>query len=308
MLSAARKLAIRFQTSDFVTAAFYSVLTKRKLGKEMHSKPTAYDYPEFSVEALPANVDNFMYIVVDKSSKDAVVVDPVMPEIVLKRLGEMGVNVIGVLTTHHHWDHAGGNVGFVKTLGQNINVYGGDDRIGALTKKVTHGEKIPLRSNGLQFECLETPCHTTGHICYYLSGNEPGSKVVFTGDTLFIAGCGRFFEGKPEQMHRALNEILASLPGTTSVFCGHEYTVANLNFGLYVEPDNQTSRAKREWAINQRNEKKPTLPSTIDEEKQINPFMRVDQASVQQFTKTVGDSIATMKVLRAAKDNFKSKK
>jgi len=131
---------------------------------------------------------------------------------------------------------------------------------------------------------------------------------VFTGDTLFLGGCGRFFEGTAEQMYEALVNILGKLPPDTKVFCGHEYSLQNLRFGLHVEPDNQSIKDKIEWCNEMRNSTpaQPTVPSTIAEELQINPFMRVGQPTVQAHAKQT-DPIETMRALRAEKDNFKKK-
>lgn len=125
----------------------------------------------------------------------------------------------------------------------------------------------------MKVTCLHTPCHTKGHICYYVeSENE---TAVFTGDTMFSGGCGHFFEGTPDQMYRALIEIIGTLPDKTKVFVGHEYTVNNLKYAAHVEPNNKKIAEKLSWAQKIRNENKFTVPSTIAEEKLINPFMRV---------------------------------
>jgi hydroxyacylglutathione hydrolase len=128
---------------------------------------------------------------------------------------------------------------------------------------------------------------------------------VFTGDTLFLGGCGRFFEGTAEQMYSALVEKLSKLDDDTKVFCGHEYSLQNLKYGNHVEPDNVTIQEKIEWSKAKREAGEPTVPSTIAEEKLINPFMRVCVESVQKFAKTPGDAIQTMNVIRKIKDTFK---
>jgi hydroxyacylglutathione hydrolase len=132
------------------------------------------------------------------------------------------------------------------------------------------------------------------------------SPAVFTGDTLFISGCGRFFEGNAEQMNHALNNVLLSLPPETRVYCGHEYTVANLKFAHQVEPQNAAVVNKLHWAEQQRAKNAPTVPSTIREEITYNPFMRVSQHSVQEHARTVGNPIETMRVIRSEKDAFKA--
>ena len=147
----------------------------------------------------------------------------------------------------------------------NLSVYGGDDRIDGLTKKVSHGTELNIGS--LSVKCLYTPCHTSGHICYYVTKQDEanGTKAVFTGDTLFLGGCGRFFEGSPDQMNKSLNEILGGLPDDTYVYCGHEYSVANLTFGLHVEPQNQDiiNALKNARELREKSPPEPTVPSTL---------------------------------------------
>ncbi|XP_049817584.1 hydroxyacylglutathione hydrolase, mitochondrial isoform X2 [Aethina tumida] len=267
-----------------------------------HSLSTVVQFENMKVQVLPALTDNYMYLIIDENTKQAAIVDPVAPDTVLKAVKDAGVNLTKVLTTHHHWDHAGGNEELVKKSDKALQVFGGDDRIGALTNKVKHGDKFTI--GDINVECLYTPCHTTGHICYYVTHSNE-TPAVFTGDTLFIGGCGRFFEGTAEQMYSALIEKLGNLPGNTHVFCGHEYTLQNLKYGQHVEGNNENIIKKIEWAKQKRAEGVPTVPSTIDEEKQINPFMRVSVTSVQKHA-NCGDPISTMQAIRKEKDNFKS--
>ncbi|XP_012255132.2 hydroxyacylglutathione hydrolase, mitochondrial isoform X2 [Athalia rosae] len=252
------------------------------------------------VQILPALQDNYMYLIIDEASKEAAIVDPVDPDAVFKAVHENQVNLRKVLTTHHHWDHAGGNENLVKKF-QHLEVYGGDDRIGALNRKIKTGDSFKI--GNLIVKCLETPCHTTGHICYYVTGNED-TPAVFTGDTLFAGGCGRFFEGTAEQMHNALINVLGTLPDDTKVYCGHEYTESNLKFAQHVEPNNEAIKQKIQWARAQREKKLPTIPSTISEEKNTNPFMRVNEPSVMEHARQ-NDAIATMAAIRKEKDGFK---
>lgn len=180
------------------------------------------------------------------------------PESVLSAVKEANVNLTQVLTTHHHWDHAGGNEKLVKAFqGPALTVYGGDERIGALTQKVGHGDTFSI--GNLSVRCLFTPCHTTGHICYFVEGSDEADKAVFTGDTLFLSGCGRFFEGTAEQMYAALVEKLGVLPGHTKVYCGHEYSLQNLAFARHVEPQNETVQKKIEWCKERRQQNLPTV-------------------------------------------------
>jgi len=254
------------------------------------------------VTVLPALSDNYMYLITDEATKQAAIVDPVAPDTVLEAVQAEGVELTKILTTHHHWDHAGGNEELVKKSSKPLEVYGGDKRIGALTHEVKDGDKFKIGE--IDVECMFTPCHTTGHICYYLK-DPKGKSAVFTGDTLFVAGCGRFFEGTPEQMYTALVEKLANLPDNTLVFCGHEYTQQNLKFARHVEAENRYILKAIAEADQKRSKGLPTVPSTIGDEKRINPFMRVMMGTIQSHA-NCSDAIQTMKVIRKEKDSFKS--
>ncbi len=169
------------------------------------------------VRILPALSDNYMYLLVDEATNKAAVVDPVDPDSVYKAVKEEKVELTSILTTHHHWDHADGNDKMANMV-KNLTVYGGDDRIKALTNKVKHDDTFKVGE--LSVKCLFTPCHTKGHICYYVEGGDD-SRAVFTGDTLFLAGCGKFFEGDAKMMHKALVEVLGHLPDDTVLFLHH---------------------------------------------------------------------------------------
>ncbi|XP_006733090.1 hydroxyacylglutathione hydrolase, mitochondrial-like [Leptonychotes weddellii] len=202
----------------------------------------------------------------------------------------------------HQFNHAGGNEKLVK-LEPGLKVCGGDDRIGALTHKVTHLSTLQVGS--LNVKCLSTPCHTSGHICYFVS--KPSSSeppAVFTGDTLFVAGCGKFYEGTADEMHKALLEILGRLPPDTRVYCGHEYTINNLKFARHIEPNNAAIQEKLAWAKEKYSIGEPTVPSTITEEFTYNPFMRVREKTVQQHAGET-DPVTTMRAICKEKDHFK---
>jgi len=273
-------------------------------GSYFHSLSRTISQPDMKVIVLPALSDNYMYLIIDEETKEAGIVDPVDPDKVAAAVKEENVKLTKILTTHHHWDHAGGNENLVKKVA-GLDVYGGDDHIGALNHKVKHGDEFKIGS--LNVKCLFTPCHTSGHICYFVKSKDGGQPpAVFTGDTLFVAGCGRFFEGSPKEMYTALVEILGSLPGNTKVYCGHEYTVSNLKFAKSVEASNENIQEKLAWAEEMRSKSEPTVPSTIEEEKSFNPFMRVGEKSVQEHA-GMSDAIATMGFIRTEKDNFKPK-
>lgn len=264
---------------------------------------STYSLPSATVHVVPALEDNYMYVLIDTLTKSAVVVDPVEPTKVLNLISNETANLLAILTTHHHLDHCGGNSALLDLIGKELPVYGGDDRIPRLNKKVSHEDTFSL--DRFLVKSLFTPCHTSGHMCYFIhSGDSSSDPVCFTGDTLFIAGCGRFFEGSAENMFSSL-KILQSLPDNTKVFCGHEYTVSNLKFASHVEPHNKVTAEKLAWALERRSKQESTVPSSIGEELLYNPFMRVSEESVQKFTKE-SDPVAVMQTLRKCKDAFKA--
>ena len=271
--------------------------------RSFHCNPSVFEHPgNMQVHVLPALSDNFMYVIVDPQTKEAAVVDPVEPDKVINTVQELGIQLSTVLTTHHHWDHAGGNQDLVSKVA-GLRVIGGDDRIPALNHQVTDGDTFKV--GNLDIKCLSTPCHTRGHICYYVTSADT-EPAVFTGDTLFIAGCGKFFEGDANQMYTALIDKLSTLPDATRVYCGHEYTLSNLKFAVTVEPGNQHILDKIAWSEEQKQNNKPTVPSTIGTEKLLNPFMRVREASIHSHTGST-DAIQSMAFLRQEKNQFKAK-
>ncbi|GLT88493.1 hypothetical protein SLE2022_065180 [Rubroshorea leprosula] len=251
---------------------------------------------------VPCLEDNYSYIIIDESSKEAAVVDPVEPRKVIQAAHEHGALIKLVLTTHHHWDHSGGN-DEIKGLLKDIKVYGGSlDNVKGCTHKLENGDKVSLGAS-LNILALHTPCHTKGHISYYVTDKED-DPAVFTGDTLFIAGCGKFFEGTAEQMYQSLCVTLGSLPKPTRVYCGHEYTLKNLQFASTVEPKNVRIQQRLSWANHQQEAGLPTIPSTIEEEMETNPFMRVDLPELQE---SVGckSPVEALREIRRRKDNWR---
>ena len=198
------------------------------------------------VVPIPVLDDNYAYLLIDKANQVAAAIDPVDA-----RATALGVEFITILTTHGHWDHAGGNIALVALLSTKTNdcknsntaitVFGGvGDDVEAATNHVSDQDVITVGQ--LQVKAYHTPCHTRGHILYHCQ------DALFTGDTLFIAGCGRFFQGTPAEMHHALNNIIAKLPLDTKIYCGHEYTLKNLRFAASVEPQNTDVLKKLLWA------------------------------------------------------------
>ncbi|KAF5928229.1 hydroxyacylglutathione hydrolase-like protein isoform X1 [Diceros bicornis minor] len=234
------------------------------------------------VKVIPVLEDNYMYLVIEEHTREAVAVDVAVPKRLLEIVGREGVSLTTVLTTHHHWDHSRGNAELAR-LRPGLAVLGADERICALTRRLAHGEE--LRFGAIHVRCLLTPGHTTGHMSYFLWENEClDPPAVFSGDALSVAGCGSRLESTAQQMYQSLAETLGTLPPETKVFCGHEHTLANLEFAQKVEPCNDHVRAKLSWAKKRDEDDVPTVPSTLGEELLYNPFLRVAEEAVREFT------------------------
>lgn len=225
------------------------------------------------VSAVRAFRDNYIWLVHGKDPQLVAVVDPGDARPVLDALARLDLEVAAILVTHHHADHTGGVRGILAR--RRVPVWGpAGERVAAVTDPVAGGDRATLDRLGLSFDVLDIPGHTAGHIAFH------GHGAVFCGDTLFSAGCGRLFEGTPEQMLGSL-DALAALPDDTRVYCGHEYTLANLRFARAVEPENQDIAAYSRRAESLRQADEPTLPSTLSLEKQVNPFLRCDRPAVR---------------------------
>lgn len=237
--------------------------------------------------------DNYAYLITDESTKDSWLIDPANPEDISEETLSK-VNVVNIVNTHHHYDHAGGNDHYKKLL--KVPIVGGKD-CPSVDVVPQDGEKIQLGSN-LEITAIHTPCHTQDSICYYFADNKTGEKAVFTGDTLFTAGCGRFFEGEPSEMVTSLNK-LAQLPKTTVVYPGHEYTKGNAKFALSVM-DNEPLRQLMDYS--DKNEF-TTGKYTIEDELAFNPFMRCDDDELKAKFHC-SDDIQLMGLFREMKNNF----
>ncbi|KAJ2742557.1 Cytoplasmic glyoxalase II [Coemansia sp. BCRC 34301] len=244
---------------------------------------------------VPCLSDNYAYVLIDEDAKQVTAIDPVEPEKVLSVIKDTQMAFTTVLTTHHHADHSGGNTR-ITAMVPGLQVYGGDSRIPEMTQQLADGDKFTLGS--LRVHAIKTFGHTTSSICYYVQ-NKDGEGLVFTGDTLFVAGCGRLFEGTPGDMHESLNGKLAKLPGDTLVYAGHEYTNSNLRFARSVDPDNEQLRQKAQRCA----KLACTMPSTIAEELATNPFMRVDQPALQ-IAASRTDPVDVLGEIRRMKDSF----
>jgi hydroxyacylglutathione hydrolase len=231
---------------------------------------------QMRVVVVPVLSDNYSYLLIDDATKLAAAVDPAEASLVLAAARREGVQVVAVLTTHHHSDHAGGNPQMARQC-PNLKVYGGRlDNVSAGTDQLDHGDSFSV--GGVQVTALHTPGHTRGSMCYYCttadtSPTNPGA--VFTGDTMFVGGCGRIFESTPDDMFRSLTVVLGALPPETQVWVGHEYTVKNMEFAVHVEPEkNQALDQMLEHAKQAKLSRTYTVPSTLQNEWMINPYMR----------------------------------
>jgi len=249
--------------------------------------------------------DNFAYLLIEKGSGKCAVVDPAGAEKVIREVKERNLILDMVLTTHHHLDHAGGNSDLLRLLSVQIPVYGGDDRIQAISH-ILKDEQI-LTLGEIQIKVLASPCHTTGHVLYLCNSPSDSRQILFTGDTLFVGGCGRFFEGTAKQMNHALNSLVAGLRDDTLVYCGHEYALNNLGFGLSVEPNNPELIAKIEQTKKLLQEGRHSVPSTVAEEKSYNPFMRLHSPEIRLSLGLGHEApdVDVMAALRQRKNNWK---
>ena len=230
-------------------------------------------------------LQNYIWLIEDCQTKDVIVVDPTEADLVKKYCDEHQLSLKQIWLTHWHKDYIGGVPELITE--KNIPVYGPREELSHipfLSHPLMHDDQFEF--NGLKTEIIAVPGHTLGHIVYFIDELD----TVFCGDTLFAMGCGRMFEGTPEQFYHSLNR-LASLPPRTQVYCTHEYTLSNAQFALHIEPENRAIQQRAEEIRQLRERGEITLPSTIELELETNPFLRVDSA--EEFAR-----------IRALKDNF----
>lgn len=256
------------------------------------------------IHPIPAFTDNYIWAILDSDSNNACVVDPGDAQAVMEYLGAHKLNLASIFITHHHPDHTGG----LEQLTEQYQplVYGPESSgIKGITDFVAEGSQVELF--GQSFTVLEVPGHTLDHIAFYCD-QVSQKPILFCGDTLFAAGCGRIFEGTPEVMYQSLNK-LANLSSDTTVYCTHEYTMANLAFAQAAEPSNQKliDRCARESA--KREADQPTLPSSMELELATNPFLRCNEETLRKSAETqLGSApkneVEVFSALRGWKDHF----
>jgi hydroxyacylglutathione hydrolase len=258
-----------------------------------------------TIHPIPAFRDNYIWAFGSDQNK-VYVVDPGDADPVFNYLATNNLSLAGILVTHHHPDHTGGIKALVKV--SNVPVYGpSGGHIEGITHTLNDGDTIEVA--GLHFQVMAVPGHTLDHIAFYCAEPSAGQNgIVFCGDTLFAAGCGRLFEGTPQMMYTSLRS-LAALPANTAVYCTHEYTLNNLAFAVAAEPGNPDIAERRAQEIRKREADLPTLPTTISLELRTNPFLRCHSDKLRQTVSAqsglaLSDEIATFAALRRWKDCF----
>ncbi len=255
----------------------------------------------FSVQRLPALQDNYIWLLVTPEGS-AAVVDPAEAEPVLRALHDQGLHLSAILNTHHHGDHVGGNRTLLDHFPEATVYASREDqgRIPGQTVALVGGDR--LQFGGREAEVFFVPGHTRGHIAYHFPAVGEATAHLFCGDTLFAGGCGRLFEGTPEQMVSSLEQF-RQLADDTWVHCAHEYTLGNLRFAVTVEPENVALQQRLQEVTRRRAEEQPTVPSHLGQEKATNPFLRWDQPTVLQAMETE-DPLRSFARLRGKKDLF----
>ncbi|HEY8609292.1 MAG TPA: hydroxyacylglutathione hydrolase [Noviherbaspirillum sp.] len=255
-----------------------------------------------NVLTVPAFQDNYLWLIHDGTH--AAAVDPGDAEPILAALDAHGLSLAAILLTHHHADHVGGVPALLAR--HSVPVFGPrNDGIDVVSRTLTGGDQVVLDRPALRLEVIDVPGHTRGHIAYH----APEQGWLFCGDTLFAGGCGRLFEGTPEQMAASLMK-LAGLPEQTQVFCAHEYTLSNLRFAAAVEPGNEALQERIRAEQAKRDAGQPTVPTTVGLEKATNPFLRYAEPAIADQMIAAGhvssrEPIAVFAALRAWKNVFR---
>ena len=238
-----------------------------------------------TVTAVPVLSDNYVWLIHDEESGETGAVDPSVADPVLSAAEAQGLRITQVLNTHWHPDHTGGNDAIRDATGCTITGPAEAERVSKMDRVVAEGDRIQV--GGSEAIVWDIPAHTAGHIALYFEDEG----MIFVGDTMFVMGCGRLFEGTAEQMYANMQRI-AALPDDVRIYCGHEYSLANARFAAHVDPDNADVARRLEQVSALRDAGKITLPTTVAEERATNPFVRARNA--QEFAE-----------LRTAKDSFR---
>lgn len=254
---------------------------------------------KLEIHQIPVLHDNYLYLIKDISSGNVAIVDPAVSEPVLKKLEELGWTLTHILNTHHHMDHTGANLELKEKTGCLIVGSKNDaSRIPGIDVLLSEGDVYEFGASKAQI--FDVSGHTLGHIAYWFEQSD----ALFCGDALFALGCGRLFEGTPQQMWQSLSKLI-KLPDETRVFCAHEYTEANANFALSVEPQNTDLQTRFEEILKLRGAGIPTVPSTLGDEKSTNPFLRPDSTYIQETLNMRGANLVDIFAeIRSRKDTF----
>ncbi len=256
---------------------------------------------QFKIIPVRAFKDNYIWLITHPNKKHALVVDPGDAVPVLTALKQLQLTPSAILITHYHWDHTNGIEKLLEHYPE-LPVFGPTKEMPGISNPVTGGDSLTWPELGLTFEVVDIPGHTLGHIAYY------GHRIVFCGDTLFTGGCGRIFEGTASQLYQSLLR-LAKLPDETNVYCGHEYTESNLRFAHAVEPHNPSLQQRIQDTQALRRKDLPTVPATLQLEKQTNPFLRcmipeVKTAAENYAKQSLENPLAVFTALREWKNKF----
>jgi len=250
------------------------------------------------IELVPALSDNYVYRIRETSTGEVAVVDPAGADPADAAPMAHGWRPSVIVNTHHHGDHIDGNAALSKKDGcKLVGPAAEQARIPGMDQMVKEGDTVSIGAETGQV--IETPGHTKGHISIYF----PGGPALFAGDTLFALGCGRMFEGTPQEFWTSLSKLRA-LPDDVSVYCGHEYTASNAKFAISVDPDNAALQAQAAEVERKRAQGLPTVPSRLGDEKAANPFLRADDPDLAARMGAAGDPVAASAETRRRKDNF----